>query len=501
MVLASLGVVGCGAEASDGVSVSEAARAGHRAARLIAPLSTTHTPNEEPLFVWELPKGAHGARVEICRDRACADPLMSFLANGTSGRPDSRLPGGVVFWRAVALGPGRHESPPSATWEIWTTGMHFPQPGLAGPPADTTWGSVLDINGDGFADLAIGAPGGARGFVSFYLGGPDGPAAVPCQTLEGPPGFGTRLASAGDVNGDGYADLAVAATGTPGSVFVYLGGPDGLSPRRTSLDPGPVTADFGSASDVTFGDTLAPAGDVNQDGYADLLVGGREVAQIYFGGPSGIHRTAALALAGDDAGGAGTPNATSVSGGADVNGDRIPDVIVRGHSYLGTGSGFTLQPGPIFQDGRFAGDVNGDGLTDYAGGSVFPGTPLGISPAPQWSIPGQYFFTGPGDTNGDGFAEMFASTADPWRVHYGNPLGCNQGADCGLPQNPVQTPGALPSPAGWSPVGDVNGDGLEDLAVGVPADSAVYLFLAPDVPPTPTRTITGPGNGFGTGVE
>jgi hypothetical protein len=377
--------------------------------------------------------------------------------------------------------------------------MLFPQPGLAGPPADTATGSVLDINADGFADLVVGAPGTSAGLVHVYLGGPAGPAATPSQTLSGPAGFGQVVASAGDVNGDGFIDVAVTTSTGAGAVQVFLGSATGLGARATALDRGAVTTGFGAS--------LSTAGDVDGDGYGDLLVGGLEVAQVYRGGARGIAVASSIALGGADAGNPGSaPNAQAVTGGGDVNGDRLPDAVINGHSYLGTGGGFTLQATAPFQIGLYAGDINGDGLTDYADGPINPGSPDGLSQSPFWAFAGELFFTGTGDTNGDGFAEAIAAVSsltgfpEPWRVHYGNPLPCTSNS-CGGPQNGIALPGARPPFSGWAAAGDLDGNGFEDVAVGVAADGAVYLFMAPDVPPTPTRMLTGAGDNFGASVQ
>jgi len=122
-----------------------------------------------------------------------------------------------------------------------------------------------DVNGDGHADLAVGAPGadGGLGRVSVHLGGADGVAMTPARTWVGASaraGFGEVVEGVGDVNGDGYDDLAVAERGATarageaaGRVSVFLGGPTG---------PGAAPARVleGAARRDTFGTALARVG-------------------------------------------------------------------------------------------------------------------------------------------------------------------------------------------------------------------------------------------------
>ena len=92
-----------------------------------------------------------------------------------------------------------------------------------------------------------------------------------------------------------------------------------------TLSPGPlVTAGFGM--------TMASAGDVDGDGYGDIVVGGLEIAQVFLGSASGVVAKAAFTLAGMPGG-----NALTVQGPGDVNGDGNPDVLVGGVIYLGNG--------------------------------------------------------------------------------------------------------------------------------------------------------------------
>src|SRR5262249_17576321 len=129
--------------------------------------------------------------------------------------------------------------------------------GTAGDKSDTSWGTTLDLNGDGFADLAVGAFGAntERGAVFIYAGGPGGPSPNPVVTLHGMNGFqgdfGEMVASAGDVNGDGFGDLLVAAcncsdpsVGT--GAYVFLGGPSGVSTTPLPLQPPAGTTRFGA---------------------------------------------------------------------------------------------------------------------------------------------------------------------------------------------------------------------------------------------------------------
>jgi hypothetical protein len=188
-----------------------------------------------------------------------------------------------------------------------TQTWHQESPGMAGShDDDDEFGSSLatgDFNGDGYADLAIGVPGEdsagstSGGRVAVIHGSPTGLTATGNQTwqegssgLPGLPGddefFGLTLAT-GDFNGDGYADLAVAApweTAGPlerhGVVYIIYGSGTGLTATGYQIwaqdSPG---IELTPVSDDQFGWALA-AGDFNRNGYADLAVGtpGRDVA-------------------------------------------------------------------------------------------------------------------------------------------------------------------------------------------------------------------------------
>jgi hypothetical protein len=210
---------------------------------------------------------------------------------------------------------------------------------LEGVAAGDTFGrsvaSAGDVNGDGFADLVVGAPfadpGGRMntGTASVYLGSASGVAAMPARVLEEgsvEDWFGWSVASAGDVNGDGYADLVVGAYwadpgGRPGAggAGVYLGSASGVAATSARVFHGAAAGD-------TFGRSVASAGDVNGDGYADLVVGapyanrgGRQWAgtvSVFHGSASGVSATPARVLEGE---GAGSLFGSSVASADTVN--------------------------------------------------------------------------------------------------------------------------------------------------------------------------------------
>ncbi|MDO9019094.1 MAG: FG-GAP-like repeat-containing protein [Deltaproteobacteria bacterium] len=154
--------------------------------------------------------------------------------------------------------------------------------------------SAGDVNGDGYADLVIGAGGAnpsgrfSAGKASVYYGSATwtqpaaGTARTPDRLLEGAAsgdGFGSSVASAGDVNGDGYADLVVGAYGADpvgrlgaGTASVFYGSATWTQPASgTARTPDRLFE--GAAAGDTSGWSVAGAGDVNGDGYADLVVG------------------------------------------------------------------------------------------------------------------------------------------------------------------------------------------------------------------------------------
>jgi hypothetical protein len=387
-----------------------------------------------------------------------------------------------------------------------------------------------DIAGDGYGDVLVGAPTDRldtdkEGVVSLYNGGPAGlPATPDWQAGGGQQGslFGVAVAGVGDVNGDGYDDVLVGASGfndginKKGAAFLYLGPLDGVASS-------PDWSFVGDQKDSLLGAAVAGAGDVNGDGLDDFVIGApgqsrdetsEGAAFLFLGSDVSISQVPAWTYYG---GQAAAGLGTSVAGARDANGDGYDDVLVGAPGYslsyedegivllfFGTPDGLTASSG--WQalggqpDARFgtsvagAGDVDADGYDDllvgapgyaiellvygaaflFQGGDSLPATfPAWMSRADQPASGFGRAVTGAGDVNGDGYDDVAVGAY----THTGDQRA--EGAVfvfCGSTQG-------LGSRPGWQVEGDkadtefgyalglvesLRGDGLASLLVGAP---------------------------------
>jgi hypothetical protein len=402
--------------------------------------------------------------------------------------------------------------------------------------ADAYFGNSVaaagDVNGDGYADVLVGASHWDNSQVDagrayLYLGSAAGLASTASWTAESDQfggGFGDSVASAGDVNGDGYDDVVVGEDGYEngqtheGRALLYLGSADGLQ----------GTASWTAESDLTlasFGVSVASAGDVNQDGFDDVLVGapGYDNGQagvgrtyLYLGSAAGLSATAVWIADSDQEYGY---FGASLASAGDVNGDGHSDVVVgayhyengqldegRGYVFLGSADGLeTTAAWRVESDliGAFfgwsvasAGDVNGDGYSDVVVGAyhydngeshegrayVYLGSAAGLDTTAAWKAESDqingYFghsVASAGDTNGDGYADVVvgATWYDNDQLNEGRAFlylgGCDSDGD-GCCDD------AQPCDSGTAPPGDTSApadtdEPPNDDGVGAGADS------------------------------
>ncbi|MDP3277758.1 MAG: FG-GAP-like repeat-containing protein [Deltaproteobacteria bacterium] len=365
-----------------------------RIPRPIAPLSTSTATSQRPTLRWEQPAGVAETQVELCRDRAMTASCQMQRVMGNSVRPTAALTLGLWYWRIRGVQAGTPGSMSSAVWQF--------RVGARSAPVDTSWATEADFNGDGFADLVVGAPNASpsgrtnAGTVSVFMGSAGGTAATPSVVLQGlaaGDSFGGSVASAGDVNGDGFADLVVGADGADPGGRSSAGTASVFAGSATGITSTPAIVLQGVAAGDGFGGSVASVGDVNGDGFADLVVGAYRAspggqsqagtASVFAGSATGITSTPAIVLQGvaafDSFG-------FSVASAGDVNGDGFADLVVgaylaspggRGPAgtasvFAGSATGITSPPatvlqGPAVGDGfgrsvASAGDVNSDGF-------------------------------------------------------------------------------------------------------------------------------------------
>ncbi|HYH93611.1 MAG TPA: hypothetical protein VD763_10660 [Candidatus Saccharimonadales bacterium] len=359
---------------------------------------------------------------------------------------------------------------------------------------------LSDIDGDGVTDLITGDPFRTTAPQAYVFSGADG---TPLFTFSGDAGdyYAYAVADAGDTDGDGVSDILV---GNP---------EDGVqSPGRVELRSGASGAILhtfvGDQPNSQFGTAVGAAGDVDGDGHADVLVGA-ETSD----GPAGSQAGRVLVYSGDDFAlirtlhgvGAGDLFGSATDVGGDLDGDGVRDHLVgaRGatavHAFSGADGGplwtwpgrtGSVQLGSFFVGGLE--DIDGDDVPDvYAGdyadrtdgvgaGAAFVLSGVDGSPIHTWSGRTANEGMGPGREAGDLDRDGVQDLA------VGSYTSSARAAGSGMVQifsgRTGDVLGKIKSRIagenlGFDAVGlgDVNGDGRDDIALSAASGNTIYV--------------------------
>lgn len=384
-----------------------------------------------------------------------------------------------------------------------------PPPGVTASQAGTA-GAVVPFDGDGYDDLVVGAPfataGDATGAVFVYRGTAAGFEATPAWTLTGGDSFGAQVAAVGDLDGDGRVDFAVAAlngdgpdASLTGAVTVFRGGTSGQVLRTLA----------GEQALDKFGTSITGGCDLDADGRPDLVVGAPSHSPgpdrylggayyVYFGPDlSEARRVKVPATAAT-----GILGFSSACG--DVNGDGVADLVTSAiwtHGVIWHASKVLVHYGrPGFAPDADAADVtvnstashfgdalavlddlDGDGYREIAiGVPAFYAIPAPTPANPMTSLKGRVYLL----RGGAGTRAVDLSPAP------GTPLPADVLTTITGGEYLERFGSAI------APLGDLDGDGKPDLAVGAPHASApgatslatgltsgrVWIFRGKDLP-------------------
>lgn len=458
-------------------------------------LGTTH-----PGFTIE---GANPSDSSGCSVAGAGDINGDGFADLVVGAPQVNLPGAQVAGTSYVIF-GKASEGAVNLGSLGSAGFR-----VTGIDSSDESGSAVsgagDVNGDGLADILVGAPfadpgGVSRAGESYVVFGKASTGTVSLGTLE-PGGFrldgidaednsGFRLSGAGDVNGDGLADVIVAAFAadpdgkmTAGEAYVVFGRTGTSAVDLDALGSNGFRIE-GAVSGDTAGSGVAGAGDVNGDGLSDLIVGARGSSHngfaaagqsyVIFGKANGdvvkleALETGGFGILGVDASDA---SGSGVAGAGDVNGDGLADLVIgaptagaqgRGVVYIVFGKADT---GPVN-----LGDLQGRGFAMVGDGtSAWPGRSV----------------SGAGDVNGDGLSDVIAGAYRSGKVVglvvYGKtdstPVALSALGTGGFRMEAGE-PNAEMLISSVSGAGDVNRDGLGDLIVGWRYASGSDLYQA-----------------------
>lgn len=250
-----------------------------RPSRLVRPRAATILGGLHATLHWSPGEGAMRTHIEVCRDRGCTQVVQQADVEGDTWRTPETLAAGLYYWRTVSISPDGQRSAPSCTW-------HFAINGIAAQEGRELR-ELVDINGDGLGDV-----------VSFgYQHLEDRDVASDRMAVT----FGTErgyrlddqpdqlfmfylfleratsvilgsLSPAGDLNGDGYGDVAVSVSEPTMSGLrgrVYWGSPTGLHWYGTAAPAG-----FALRSIPLSENQISPGShylDINRDGFGDVV--------------------------------------------------------------------------------------------------------------------------------------------------------------------------------------------------------------------------------------